>query len=778
MSISQQLAQLLSASPGSLVFHLVTLFALQTTLALAWGEARQARGNEEVRRLAWAAGVLLLARLGMVLAAGIFATTSPDSATTLNTLLPPLEQSLNALTILALCWALTPPPQRAPRLLDASAGIYLLLLAITTIFFTGAWYNLARQGNLPLPYNASPQTFFWGILQLTPLLVAQFLIWRAAPPDTWLRLIILGTLTLGHVAHLWNYPESFPAANEIPYWIRLGQLIALPLLAAFTYRANLRRLLQAQMVNRPPATQLAAALRLTTPPLAAHQPDDLFIAAARMIAQITAAPFVAVATPSHEIAHHLVLHGISNNEQAHTWWLKLADWPALSQVMTHQQSATLSPDGRGARQLFHLYQELGISGSGILHMLPLPAGEQTPGIILVAAAAGAPSSSAADLDLLAAAATYLGSLLARSASLLGEREITILRQERDEARQELAQIRPRLAELERHIDAPPVAAGARVEALEAETEALRAALAEAEEAVSLAAAQVKLSPEWVMRTVTRYSAELEEAQSRIQRLQEELADKNEAHVNAAVVALAQELRSPMMVIAGYTELLLSETIGGLNDVQRDFLRRIKGSSERMGLLLQQIIHTAEPNAPRRQLIAPASPTQAITEAIDAITGQIRQKSLRLYLDLHPELPPVNLEREQLYRVVAYLLENACRASVSGGAVRLRAQVHRLQRAAPSEVQLLGFLHLSVADTGKGIPPQDRAHVFRPHLSADDPLIAGLGETGVGLFTVRNLVLAQGGRVWVDSEMGEGSTFTVLLPILAPPTIGVNGDGAR
>ena len=75
-----------------------------------------------------------------------------------------------------------------------------------------------------------------------------------------------------------------------------------------------------------------------------------------------------------------------------------------------------------------------------------------------------------------------------------------------------------------------------------------------------------------------------------------------------------------------------------------------------------------------------------------------------------------------------------------------------------------FVLISVTDCGGGIDPQDRQRVFNRMYRADNPLIQGLGETGVGMSIARALIEAHGGRIWVDSEMGKGSTFTFIIPI--------------
>ena len=114
--------------------------------------------------------------------------------------------------------------------------------------------------------------------------------------------------------------------------------------------------------------------------------------------------------------------------------------------------------------------------------------------------------------------------------------------------------------------------------LEKELLSLRQALAEAEEAMALAAAgSSNLSTEWVARTVTRYSGELEQAQSRIEALESTLRQKADEPDNDLLIGLIQELRTPMTSIAGYTDLLLSETMGILGGSQRDFLQRVRST---------------------------------------------------------------------------------------------------------------------------------------------------------------------------------------------------------
>jgi two-component system sensor histidine kinase ResE len=111
--------------------------------------------------------------------------------------------------------------------------------------------------------------------------------------------------------------------------------------------------------------------------------------------------------------------------------------------------------------------------------------------------------------------------------------------------------------------------------------------------------------------------------------------------------------------------------------------------------------------------------------------------------------------------MANLLGNATKCSPVGSTIEVSASVYDQQAGNPEETR---YLRISIRDSGGGIAPEDQERVFDRFYRADNPLINGLGETGVGLAIVKSLVEAHGGRVWVESEMGSGSVFSFLLPI--------------
>jgi signal transduction histidine kinase len=235
--------------------------------------------------------------------------------------------------------------------------------------------------------------------------------------------------------------------------------------------------------------------------------------------------------------------------------------------------------------------------------------------------------------------------------------------------------------------------------------------------------------------------------------QEESGNRSEV-----IASLSQELRTPMTSINGYTDLLLSESAGILGEMQRRFLHRVKANIERMSGMLDDLVLATAVDTTHLEL-EPGSVNLAevIEEVSLGSAAQFRERSITLQLDLAESLPALHADRDSLCQILSHLFANACQCSQSGTQVRVSAR--------QSEVE--GFVAVSVTDTGGGISPSDRPRVFSRRYRADHPLIEGLGDTSIGLSIAKTLVEAHGGRIWLDSEMGQGSTFTFILKAVPP-----------
>jgi PAS domain S-box-containing protein len=232
-----------------------------------------------------------------------------------------------------------------------------------------------------------------------------------------------------------------------------------------------------------------------------------------------------------------------------------------------------------------------------------------------------------------------------------------------------------------------------------------------------------------------------------------------------IASLSQELRTPMTSITGYTDLLLGESVGIIGEMQRKFLQRIKANIERMGGMLNDLIGVTAIDAGKLQ-IRPTSIDMAeiIEDTVIGARAQLEEKELAIELDLPDELPPVWADLDSLHQIMTNLLSNACKSSPVGGKIGISIVVRELTETTEAGKNSKCYLIVSVRDSGGGIAPEDQRRVFNRFYRAEQALIEGLGETGVGLSIVKSLVEAQGGKVWVESEMGSGSTFSFILPV--------------
>jgi signal transduction histidine kinase len=303
---------------------------------------------------------------------------------------------------------------------------------------------------------------------------------------------------------------------------------------------------------------------------------------------------------------------------------------------------------------------------------------------------------------------------------------------------------------------------------------LKFALQEADERLLRAQADSHLTPPAASREIDVAHLEeqlrmsLEDVAALKATLQE--ADERLAHAEAhggqagpsaqvgTVVTIAQELRQPVSSIVGYTDLLLSESVGILGATQRKFIERVKASTERLGGLLDEMIQATALESDGRPLNPVAVDLNAvIDEAVKSTLGPLSEKNIALRVDLPEELPPIRADKDALQQVLANLLLNASGATPANGEVSLRARLETKENEP-------GYMLVQVADAGGGIAPETLPRIFSRLYRSSNPSIPGLGDNGAGLSMVKTLVEAHGGRIWVDSVSGIGATFSVLLPM--------------
>ncbi len=230
-----------------------------------------------------------------------------------------------------------------------------------------------------------------------------------------------------------------------------------------------------------------------------------------------------------------------------------------------------------------------------------------------------------------------------------------------------------------------------------------------------------------------------------------------------VASLSQELRTPMTSITGYTDLLLGESVGIIGEMQRKFLQRIKANIERMGSMLNDLIGVTAIDAGQLE-IRPAviDMAEVIEDTIINARAQIDENELTLNVDLAEDMPLVEVDPDAIRQILSNLVGNAIQATPPGNSITISTETYEALDDVNDEMK--AYVKISVQDAGGGIAQKDIERVFERFYRAERPLIEGLGETGVGLAIAKSLVEAHNGRIWVESEIGEGSTFHFLLSV--------------
>jgi signal transduction histidine kinase/GAF domain-containing protein len=233
----------------------------------------------------------------------------------------------------------------------------------------------------------------------------------------------------------------------------------------------------------------------------------------------------------------------------------------------------------------------------------------------------------------------------------------------------------------------------------------------------------------------------------------------------AIGSLGEELRTPMTTIISYTDLLLSETVGILGDVQRKFVLRIKAGAERVVQMIGDLTREAggeeHRTAPQLQAV---DINRLVEAAVAGSSVQLGDRSLTLDLTLPNNLPIIHADPDYLRRVLSNLISNACLASAVGGQIQIRAIQSEGISSAREHLDLNGdgYVIVSVKDCGGGLSDEALQRIFDRSRPSQTPV--GLGESGAGLALVKTLVEAHGGRLWVESDKGVGATFSIILPV--------------
>lgn len=411
MDFLQQIIRLLSEPPGSVIYHLVTLFALQAVFALSYARWRRSPDDGQAQRMAGAAAAIFLGRL-LLLFAALFYGRDPQQAATF---LPPLEQAMNTATVALMAWSLAPRPARLPHLLDIMLVMVLVLTGVMYLFFAQDWKSQVEIGITY--YGGTPQAIVWTLLQFAILAAALTYILLKSRLREPLPVIIIGLLLVAQLVHLWNYSEFIPTDTNIPYWVRLSYLIVFPLWAGHAYQRTLTPLLASEETQKRSILRFGSSLQEAAQVIATRQPDRRTAKSLEMASHLLDAAFVAVGLVDRRntrLAHFTSNLPGSGASEPQKWTLNLSEHPSLSAAFANEQTMELLPSGLGARQLHQFYRAVGVNPLGPLLVHPLVANDKHIGLLVVAAAAEMETWSDYHRSLIPGLSSYIAQALFNS----------------------------------------------------------------------------------------------------------------------------------------------------------------------------------------------------------------------------------------------------------------------------------------------------------------------------------------------------------------------------
>ncbi|HVO79159.1 MAG TPA: HAMP domain-containing sensor histidine kinase [Terriglobales bacterium] len=243
----------------------------------------------------------------------------------------------------------------------------------------------------------------------------------------------------------------------------------------------------------------------------------------------------------------------------------------------------------------------------------------------------------------------------------------------------------------------------------------------------------------------------------------------------ALASAAHDLKTPLSILNGYVELLQSEKLGSLNDRQRDILRDMHSSGQRLQHFIQDFLSFSVLETGEMKMRYEMGDMNAcLSEVCRLWSNRFQERGLALYFLANDKLTRFAFDSAKVQRVISNLLENAAKFTPAGGTVWLHAEPYMWERRSVNKTDISSerrqqdnpqpnSVKVSVSDTGPGIPPEYHIEVFDDffRLPLNDNQPDGMG---LGLAIARRLVNGMGGKIWVESEPGAGCKFSFIVPL--------------
>ncbi len=267
--------------------------------------------------------------------------------------------------------------------------------------------------------------------------------------------------------------------------------------------------------------------------------------------------------------------------------------------------------------------------------------------------------------------------------------------------------------------------------------------------------RLKQASQELERKVQEATAELAQQNELLRRQHIEL-EQASALKSQFLANISHEFRTPLNAILGYTHMLLQGVSGAVTDPQRKSLTRIDSNSRHLLALINDILDITRIEAGRMPLnVSSFKVSDLVNEVMSELEPIIRRSNLTVSARMKTTLPVLKSDRQKVKQIVLNLLSNSLKFTTTGSVTigaTLDPKTHTLA--------------IAVRDTGVGIPPESRSKIFEDFRQLDNSPARGYGGTGLGLSICRRLAQMLGGSIELESTVGEGSTFTLRLPVRA------------
>ena len=240
---------------------------------------------------------------------------------------------------------------------------------------------------------------------------------------------------------------------------------------------------------------------------------------------------------------------------------------------------------------------------------------------------------------------------------------------------------------------------------------------------------------------------------------EDLQDTTEklermSQIKSAILNVtSHELRTPMSAIKGYIQIILKGNLGTINEEQKNALNIILRNTNRLDTLIQDILDISRLESGTMKFVPKLTNIKnMIEQAVETMQSSADKKNIKINISLGGNLPDLIVDQERVKQVVANLLANAIKFSHDGSVVNIFVKSDR------------DHVLFEIQDFGRGIPADNQNKLFEAFYQINSSEDRKLGGMGLGLAISRGIVLAHGGRIWVESVLNKGSSFIFSLPV--------------